>query len=154
MADPSAELPPIDPVEYAALVAQSSDADLAAGLTANGAEILDRVFASMAEHLDTERAREAEAVLEWHVARGDKTDPDRFQVVIRDGTCTARRGGDDTPDVTYRINGVDFLRLVTGGVTGPDLFMTGRLVVEGDMMLGAMTSTWFRTPGSPASTGA
>ena len=32
--------------------------------------------------------------------------------------------------------------------------MTGRLMIEGDLMLGAMTQTWSASPGSPASTGA
>ena len=115
---------------------------------------LERVFAGMADHLDTEHARDAEAVLEWHITGREDGGHDRFQVVVRHGTCLTARDGDASPDVIYTIGGVDFLRLVTGSLTGPELFMTGRLVVEGDLLLGAMTQTWFRMPGSPASTGA
>ena len=57
------------------------------------------------------------------------------------------RDGDAEPDVTYTVDGVDFLRLVSDNSAGPELYMTGRITIEGDLMLGAMAQTWFRTPG-------
>jgi putative sterol carrier protein len=154
MTDPSQDQPDLDAAEYAALVRDASDEDLAAGLRTNRALILERVFGGMAEHLDRDTARDAEAVIEWHITGRDDGGYDQFQVVVRRGTCMTARDGDAEPDVVYTIDGVDFLRLVTDSLSGPELFMTGRLLVEGDLMLGAMTQTWFRVPGSAASTGA
>ena len=154
MADPFSDLPALDAAEYAALVRNASDDELAAGLRENRALVLDRVFAGMAEHLDPDTARDAEAVVEWHITGREDGGYDQFQMVIRRGTCLTARDGDAEPDVTYTVDGVDFLRLVSDTLAGPELYMTGRLMIEGDLMLGAMTQTWFRTPGSPASTGA
>lgn len=154
MADPFSDLPALDAAEYAALVRNASDDELAAGLRENRALVLDRVFAGMAEHLDPDTARDAEAVVEWHITGREDGGYDQFQMVIRRGTCLTARDGDAEPDVTYTVDGVDFLRLVSDPLAGPELYMTGRLMIEGDLMLGAMTQTWFRTPGSPASTGA
>ena len=64
------------------------------------------------------------------------------------------RDGDETTNVTYTIAPVDFIRLITGNASGPELFMTGRITIDGDLMLAAMVQSWFRQPGPPASAGA
>ena len=51
-----------------------------------------------------------------------------------------------SPRVTLTTDGVDFLKLVTGNVSGPKLFMTGRLKVEGDLMFAAGAAALFRLP--------
>lgn len=54
----------------------------------------------------------------------------------------------------FTIGPVEFLRLVTGNVNGPELFLTGRITVEGDLMLAAIAQSWFRVPGQRTSAGA
>jgi putative sterol carrier protein len=146
--------PPIDPADYAALVRDASDEQLAAGMQTNRDLILDQVFEQMAEHLDPEISREAEAVVEWRISGRDDGGHDRYQVLIDRGTCEVTRNGEREATVIYTIAPVEFIRLVTGNASGPELFMTGRLTVEGDLMLAAMTQSWFRQPGPPASAGA
>jgi putative sterol carrier protein len=151
MADSS---PPIDPSQYAALVRDTPDDQLAAGMRANRDLILGQIFAQMADHLDPDKARDAEAVIEWRIGGRDDGSHDRYQVVISRGTCEIERDGDRDPSAVFTIGPVEFIRLVTGSVNGPELFMTGRITVEGDLMLAAMVQGWFRVPGSPASAGA
>jgi putative sterol carrier protein len=143
--------PPIDPTEYAALVRDTSDEQLADGMRANRDLILPQIFAQMADHLDPDTAREADAVVEWRITGREDGDHDRYQLVIREATCEIAPDGDHEPAVIYTIGPVEFIRLVTGSVTGPELFMTGRITIDGDLMLAAMVQSWFRTPAPPAS---
>jgi putative sterol carrier protein len=154
VSDASSEPPAVDPRQFATLVAGYTDEQLAAGLRANRDLILGQIFDQMALHLDSDAAREVEAVLEWRIAGRADGGHDRYQVLISKGTCGVARDGNAAPTVTYTIQPVEFLRLVTGNASGPELFMTGRITVEGDLMLAAMTQSWFRVPGRQASTGA
>jgi putative sterol carrier protein len=151
MADPS---PLIDPAQYAALVRNTPDDQLEAGMRANRDLILGQIFARMAEHLDPDRARDAEAVLEWRIGGRDDGGHDRYQVIVTRGTCTIEREGEQEPSAVFTIGPVEFLRLVTGNVNGPELFMTGRITIEGDLMLAAIVQSWFRMPGRRTSAGA
>jgi putative sterol carrier protein len=150
----SPEPPAVDPAEYVRLVRNATDEQLAAGMAANRELILGQVFEQMARHLDPETSREAEAVVEWRITGREDGGHDRYQVKIRKGACEVVHEGDEPPSVTYTIGPVDFIRLVTGNASGPELFMTGRITVDGDLMLAAMVQTWFRVPGPPASAGA
>jgi putative sterol carrier protein len=151
MNEPSA---PLDPAELAALVRDASDAQLADGIRTNRELVLERIFDAMPEHLDPETSREAEAVLEWRISGREGGGHDRYQVRIDRGTCEVMRDGDDEATVVYTIGPVEFVRLMSGTASGPELFMSGRLTIEGDLMLAAMVQSWFQQPGPPASAGA
>ncbi|MFL5838388.1 MAG: SCP2 sterol-binding domain-containing protein [Solirubrobacteraceae bacterium] len=151
MADSS---PLTDPAQYAALVRNTTDDQLAAGLRANRDVILGQIFTRMAEHLDPDKARDAEAVIEWRICGRDGGGHDRYQVIVTHGTCAIEREGGHEPSAVFTIGPVEFLRLVTGNVNGPELFLTGRITVEGDLMLAAIAQSWFRVPGQRTSAGA
>ena len=144
----------IDPHQYAALVRNTPDDQLAAGLRANRDLILGQIFARMAEQVDPDKARDAEAVIEWRISGRDDGGHDRYQVIVTRGTCAIEREGEHAASAVFTIGPVEFLRLVTGNVNGPELFMTGRITVEGDLMLAAIAQSWFRMPGQRASAGA
>jgi putative sterol carrier protein len=146
--------PPIEPADYAALVRDASDEQLAAGMRTNRGVILDQVFEQMAAHINPDTSREAEAVVEWRITGREDGGHDRYQVAIERGTCEVTRDGDLEATVVCTIGPVEFIRLVTGNASGPELFMTGRLAVEGDLMLAATVQSWFRQPVPPASAGA
>ena len=48
---------------------------------------------------------------------------------------------------TLKLDGVDFLKLVTGNAIGPMLFMSGKLKIEGDLMFAAQIQSMFTIPG-------
>ena len=133
----------IEPTAFAAIVRGASDEDLARGLEANREMILAGVFEAMPDAFLSEHAAGLAAVAEWRV------DGERWQVRMAGGACTVERDGAAAPDVVYEVSGVDFLRLVAGQVDGPQLFVTGRLRVEGDLLLAARMPALFR-PASPA----
>jgi putative sterol carrier protein len=144
----------MDPAAFAALVRDASDDQLAEGMRTNRDLILEQIFDGMAESLDPDSASQAEAVIEWRISGREDGGHDCYQVVIDHGTCAVTRDGDEATNVTYTIAPVDFIRLITGNASGPELFMTGRITIDGDLMLAAMVQSWFRQPGPPASAGA
>lgn len=58
------------------------------------------------------------------------------------------------PRVTLTLNGIDFLRLVTGNASGPMMFMSGKLKIEGDLMFSAQIQAMFRIPDAKGSAAA
>ena len=141
MNDPSA----VRPEQFAALVRDASDEQLEAGFRENREVLLEEIFRRMPEQFDPERAAGVEAVVEWQITRPDG-EPDRWQLAIRDGTCTLARDGTAQADVSLRVAPVDFVKLITGVDAGPKMFVFGRLRIRGNVLLAARMQGWFRLP--------
>ena len=137
---------PIDPGRFAQLVAEVSDADLEAGLRTNGAFILEQVFAQMPAHLDAARARDAEFVIEWRIRRAEQDAVDMWQVRVSGGRAEVERDGTAEPTAVLTVGAVDFIRVVTGNADPAQLYLTGRVAVEGDLMTATMMRSYFRFP--------
>lgn len=58
-----------------------------------------------------------------------------MHVVIRNGTCAAKEGAAGAPDVTITMDDDDLVSLMKGELNGMTAFMTGKLQLEGDLML-------------------
>ena len=56
-------------------------------------------------------------------------------VVIKDGTCTVNDGTAASADVTVTMEDDDLVALMKGELNGMTAFMTGKLQIEGDLML-------------------
>ena len=112
-------------------------------LAENRDAVLDEVFRAMAERYDRARAGDVQAVIEWRVGGRPGGGHDRFQLVIADGECHVARSQDAEPSVTFTIDASDFLQLVAGGARGPALFTSGRLRMDGDVMLAARVPGFF-----------
>jgi putative sterol carrier protein len=68
--------------------------------------------------------------------------------VIENGTCSVSKEPSKPARVTFTIGPVEFLKLVTGNADGPQLFMTGGLKIEGDLMFAAQAAGLFKIPGA------
>jgi putative sterol carrier protein len=66
--------------------------------------------------------------------------------VIEEGHARSSRKPDREPTVMLKMDAVTFLRLVTGTQTGPALFMTGKLSLDGDLSQATTLQTLFRMP--------
>jgi putative sterol carrier protein len=66
--------------------------------------------------------------------------------VIRDGKVEVSHDPKEQPKVKITTGPVPFLKLVTGQQSGPVLFMTGKLKLEGDVMFASRMSGFFRIP--------
>ena len=142
------QIPVIDPDQYAALVRDASDDQLAEGMRVNRELILGEIFRRMSDHFDAGKAGKVEAIIEWRILEPEEGEYDRWQMVIENGRCVVSRDGDRKPSVIYTVGPVDFIRLISGNKSGPELFMLGKLKVRGNLMLAARMPAWFRIPGA------
>ena len=136
----------MDAAALARLVRDASDEELEAGFALNGDLILGEIFRRMEEEFRPERARGVDAVLEWRIDDGGGG-RDRWQTVIRDGSCAVVRDGDERPDVTLTTGRLDFVKLASGNASGPKLLLLGRLRVAGNLLLAGRIQGMFRVPG-------
>jgi putative sterol carrier protein len=141
------DAPEIDPAAFARTIGSTPDEQLAEGMRseARGA-ILDAIFEQMAEHFDPAQAGALEAVVRFRIGGRADDQYDRFQLVIRDGACTAGRALTEDPKVTVTLDAVSFLKLITGNAKGPELLLRRKLSVAGDLMLAAKLGGVFRVP--------
>jgi putative sterol carrier protein len=56
-------------------------------------------------------------------------------IVIKNGSCTANDGTAGNADVTVTMEDDDLVALMKGELNGMTAFMTGKLQIEGDLML-------------------
>ncbi|MDQ6914909.1 MAG: SCP2 sterol-binding domain-containing protein [Actinomycetota bacterium] len=139
----------VDPAQFARVVADTPDAELEQGMRSeNRGLVLDEIFKRMEEHFDAERAAGVEAIVDWKILDRPEGGYDHYRVEIGGGACRVHRDpdGDGSPRVTFRVRPVDFLKLVTGNASGPQMFITGRLRIEGDLMLAARVQGFFEIP--------
>lgn len=64
---------------------------------------------------------------------------------IADGSCTVHEGQADDPDVTVKMDDDDLVAMLTGELNGMTAFMSGKLQVDGDIMLAQKLPSLFDT---------
>jgi len=138
-----ADFLPSSPEGLRALIAGRSDDEINAGLKATGAErALDAVFDGMVRAFLPEKAGAQTAVVQY-----DVTSPEgkhSYQLRVEGGRCTVTKGASSPPRVTLALGAPDFLRLVTGKLTGQTAFFQGKLKLTGDMMFAQTIQAWFK----------
>ncbi len=75
-----------------------------------------------------EAAGNMEAIVQYDIS-------EPMYCVIKDGDCKVAEGAHDNPTVTIRMADDDLVNLMTGELDGMTAFMTGKLKLDGDMML-------------------
>jgi putative sterol carrier protein len=136
--------------DFAKLIAEASSDQLAE--IVNGPsrrQVLDEIFGRMAAHVEPERARGTDAVVHFKIL--DRPESigggyDHYEVVFDDGRCTASDRIERDPQVTIKVGAVNFLKLAANQASGPTLFLTGKLRLEGDVMLASRLTGFFRIP--------
>jgi putative sterol carrier protein len=142
------DLAALDVDQVVALVGQASDEQIAEGINGEArGQILSEVFRRMCEEYRP-GAGAQDAVIHWKITRPNG-EPDHWEVVLEGGSCTATDQPSRDPRLSFTIDGVSFLRLVTGNAAGPMLFMSGKLKIEGDVAFAAMMQSMFRIPTAP-----
>jgi putative sterol carrier protein len=137
----------IEPAEFVRLIRATSDKDLANGLRANREALLGEIFSRMAEHVRPDRVGDLDVVIEWQITDPDGGEPARWQLVIARGSASVEREGTREPSVSLRLDGVRFMRLISEQVSGPQLFVTGKLKIRGNLMVAARLPSVFAFPG-------
>ena len=138
----------LDPEQVAGAISSVTDEQLREALSGPQREaIIGEVFRRMEQHFKPSGAAGVDAVIHWKITGSADGAVDHYEVVLRDGTCTANKDPQHEPRVTLMLDGVDFMRLVTGNAAGPMLFMSGKLKIEGDLMFSAQIQSMFTIPG-------
>ena len=140
----------VDPAAFAKAVAETPDEALAEGMASeNRRLILDEIFAQMERRFDATRGGDVEAVIDWKIHDRPEGGYDHYRVSISGGKCRVEyEPAEGEPRVTFKVKPVTFLRLVTGNASGPQLFLTGRLKIDGDLMFAARVQNLFEIPKS------
>jgi putative sterol carrier protein len=143
------DLSDLDAATFARLITRAS-ADQLQGVLARPelrVRVLDEIFRRMGEHLRSDRATHTSAVVHWRLTGGTGDGGyDRYETVIEHGTCVSHRDRTREPRVTITAHPADFLRLITRNASGPVLFMTGKVKINGDLGFAAGLTSLFDLP--------
>jgi putative sterol carrier protein len=133
--------------DLAGLVANATDEQLAEAMSGPQRETaLREIFARMAEHLDPNKAKGQDAVVHFQILGRPDGGYDEFEVVVKNGKCEVTQTPSQEPRVTLKVEPVAFLKLITSQKSGPELFMTGKLKIDGDLMFAPQIASLFRIP--------
>ena len=106
------------------------------------------VLSRLAEFAIPHRLAEVAGVVAFHIMlRKGRHEP--HAVALADGRVEPAEPETAVPDVVIRLDGVDFLRLVTGGENAAIMLLGARLDVEGDTDLALRVGGVFQVPGRP-----
>ena len=124
----------VDEAQLVQVVAGATDQQLEELMASEARkDIVEDIFRRMAEHVDPDRARDVNAVVHWKIYDRPEGGYDHYEVVLEGGTCTVSESPSREAAITLKLKPADFLKLVSGNASGPTMFMTGKLKVEGDM---------------------
>lgn len=137
----------VDETQLVQIVAGATDQQLEELMASEARkDILDDVFRRMADHVDQDRARGVTTVVHWKIYDRPEGGYDHYEVVLEDGRCTASASPSREPAVTLKLKPAEFLKLVSGTASGPTMFMTGKLKLEGNVMLASRLTSMFHIP--------
>ncbi|MGP4021655.1 SCP2 sterol-binding domain-containing protein [Saccharopolyspora sp. 5N708] len=144
--DGAGDLGALRPEQFARLISRASDDQIEAVMRRPELRerILDEVFRRMGEHYESERASAIEAVVRWRIGTDD--DLLRYECVLAGGNCTVSKDPQREPRVTITTPPAEFLKLASGNVSAPMLFMKGKLKVAGDLGFAAGLTKLFQIP--------
>ena len=131
--------------ELGGLIAEKSDDEIVKGAQGMGPEkVLQPIFDGMRDAFMPDKAKGASAVIQYDVDVGGTLF--QYQVVVKNGGCTVTSDGRASPRLTISAKLPDFLRLMSGRLTGVQAFFTGKVKLSGEMMLAPKMEAWFVKP--------
>jgi len=87
---------------------------------------------------DAAAASDTECVLQFNTSQP-------AYATIKGGACAVAEGSAASADVTLTMEDDDFVALMTGELNGMTAFMTGKLQIDGDLMLAQRITGFFDT---------
>ena len=134
----------VDPEEFARTIGKTPDDQLREAMQGPMRDqIIGEIFKRMEQHY---RGGGQAAIIHWTITgRPDGTE-DRWEAVVAEGACSTSPDPTSEPRVTLKMDGVHFLKLVSGNASGPMMFMSGKLKIEGDLMFSAQIQSMFTIP--------
>jgi putative sterol carrier protein len=87
-----------------------------------------------------------DAAIGFKITGREDGEADRYRVLISGGEVRAGRDLDVDPEVTIVMDGVAFLKLVTGNANPVMSFLGGKMKIRGDLAFAAQIPSLFRIP--------
>lgn len=101
---------------------------------------LDLIFETMAAGIDPAKLKGDRAGFEVTTSGGVRP----YVIEAAGGACAARRGSDGTQQVTIGLSLADLLGMAAGRLNGQQAFLSGRLAVRGNPLLGMKLGKWLQ----------
>jgi putative sterol carrier protein len=137
----------VTPEDVTEMVKAASDEQLAEVMSGPQRDaIVAEVFRRMGEHFRADDAGDLNTVIHWKIGGRPGGGDDHWEVVISDGSCAATDEPKSEPRVTLKLDGPNFLRLISGNASGPVMFMTQKLKIDGDITFAARVPSLFDIP--------
>jgi predicted lipid carrier protein YhbT len=111
--------------------------------------LLDGIFWQMPKQLDAERARRVRTTIRWCITGRADDGVDTYHLLVENGQArTTRDATADKPRLTITMDGVEFLRLISGNSDPMSAYFKGRIQLAGDIMAAAQLAQIFKMPGA------
>lgn len=140
----------VEPVEFARIVKELPAKRIIGFMTGpQRRRVLDEVFQRMNTRFKPDAAGDRDVLIRWRITDGTNAEvmEDVYETRIAHRTCTV------TPERTERsaqlsltMSAPEFLKLVSGNASGPQMFFTRRLRVKGDIRLAGALLHYFDIP--------
>jgi putative sterol carrier protein len=113
--------------------------------------LLDGIFWQMPRQLDAKAAANVNTAIRWNITGRPDEGVDSYLLEVENGTARTNRGieGPD-PKLTITMDGVEFLRLISGNSDPMAAYFKGRIQLAGDIMVAAQLAQMFKMPGGGA----
>jgi putative sterol carrier protein len=116
--------------------------------------ILDGIFWQMPKQVNVSEASDLKTSIRWSITGRNDGATDTYQLELDNGRCWVDRGAHlQTPRLTVTIDGVDFVRLVSGNLDPMQAYFKRQIKLAGDIMVAAKLAALFRIPGAPSANG-
>ncbi len=112
--------------------------------------LLDGIFWQMPKQLDTEQAAGVTTSIRWDITGRTDGAVDTYLLELDNGRArtTKDAAAGEPPRLTITMDGVEFLRLVSGNLDPMQAYFKGRIQLAGDIMVAAKMAQMFRMPGA------
>ena len=135
----------VDPAQMAELIKGLSDDELKEQISNLGEdEVLKNIFEGMQEAFKADKAQGVNSTIQYDIDTPGGTK--QWNVKIENGTCTTAQGAAPDPRLTLKLDLVDFVRLIFNQADGTQLFMSGKMKLQGDMMFAMQMQGFFDRP--------
>ena len=113
--------------------------------------VLDGVFWQMPRQLDAKAAAQVKTAVRWNITGRSDSGVDSYLLEVDRGTARTNRGTDGPdPKLTITMDGVEFLRLISGNSDPMAAYFKGRIQLAGDIMVAAQLAQIFKMPSGAA----
>lgn len=132
----------VDPAQLAEAIKNMSDEEVATAVKEMGIDnTLRNIFEGMRDSFKPSAAQGVTSTVQYDITTDEGLK--QWSVHFDNGTCSVSEGPTDDPRLTLAIGLVDFIRLIFNQVQGPQLFMGGKMKLQGDMMWAMQMQNYF-----------